>query len=360
MIKYLISFAVVFQLLLPGCKTQETQPLIGVKIYEHQGAYDQLFKEWNRMGINTGFCSQGLISNEDFMEEANRHGISTFVIFPVFFNPDAIAGSPDIAAINRSGEPASEEWVEFVCPSREDYSQMMVEHARQIVRDHQPDGISIDFIRHFVYWEKVYPDRDPSTLPVSCFDSVCIAHFQGESKLFIPDTLSTIEAKANWILENREETWTNWRCQLITSMVEDIVEAAREEKPDVLINIHLVPWAAEDFNGAIKKVAGQDIPALSKLTDYLSPMTYAHMVKQPPSWIHHIVEDHFIQSGGHILPSIQVGKAYLESEFGLEEFRETVEAALQSPSSGLVVWSWERLIAEPAKADLFKDIITAR
>lgn len=358
--KLQLSLLLLILSLFPGCAPQTDNQLIGVKIYEHSGSFDQLFKQWKAMGINTGFCSQQLISNEEFMREANKHGISTFVIFPVFFNPELLAESPEIAAINRTGEPAAEEWVEFVCPSREDYSQMMVERARQIVRDHQPDGISIDFIRHFVYWEKVYPDRDPATLPVSCFDSVCLTHFQEDIKLSIPDSLDTVQGKANWILENHEEAWTNWRCQLITSMVKNIAEAAREEKPDILINIHLVPWAAEDFNGAMKKVAGQDIRALSKISDYLSPMTYAHMVKQPPSWIHHIVEDHFIQSGGPILPSIQVGKAYLESEFGLEEFRETVEAALQPPSSGLVVWSWERLIAEPAKADLFKDIVTAR
>lgn len=355
MLKYLFSLLVI--LLLPGCKPEEDRPLIGVKIYEHSGPYDQLFRQWNAMGINTGFCSQELISEQEFMLEARKHGISTFVILPVFFNPELLAEIPDIAAINRNGEPAAEEWVEFVCPSREDYRQLVVEHARQMVREHRPDGISIDFIRHFVYWEKVYPDRDPVSLPISCFDSVCLAHFQGEKSVSIPDSLTTVQGKAAWILENHGDTWTEWRCQLITSMVEAIAVAAREEKPDILVNIHLVPWATEDFNGAIQRVAGQDIPALSQHADYLSPMTYAHMVQREPAWIHHIVEDIYLQTGGTVLPSIQVGRAYLETEFGLEEFRETVEAALQPPSSGVVVWSWERLIAEPEKADLFKDIV---
>lgn len=357
MLKYLFSLLVI--LLLPGCKPEEDRPLIGVKIYEHHGPYDQLFMKWDKMGINTGFCSQDLISDQEFMNEARKNGISTFVIFPVFFNPELLAESPDIAAINRNGEPAAEEWVEFVCPSREDYRQLIVEHARQIVREHRPDGISIDFIRHFVYWEKVYPDRDPVSLPVSCFDSVCLAHFQAERSVSIPDSLTTVQGKAAWILENHEEAWTGWRCQLITSMVEAIAEAAREEKPDILVNIHLVPWAAEDFNDAIQRVAGQDIPALSQYADYLSPMTYAHMVQREPAWIHRIVDDIYLQTGGTVLPSIQVGKAYLDTELGLEEFRETVEAALQPPSSGVVVWSWERLIAEPEKADLFKEIVNA-
>jgi hypothetical protein len=360
MLKYTISLLVILQLITTGCNPEVNQPLIGVKIYEHSGPYNPLFKQWNKMGINAGFCSQELIANREFMEKAAAHGISTFLIFPVFFNPEAIAESPERAAIKRSGDVAAEEWVEFVCPSREEYRQKMVDRARQIVREHQPDGISIDFIRHFVYWEKVYPNRNPSTLPASCFDSVCMARFQMERQLSIPDSLSTVQGRADWILSHHDRAWTQWRCQLITSMVEEIATAAREEKPDILVNIHLVPWAKEDFDGAIQRVAGQDVGALSELTDYLSPMTYAHMVKQPPSWVHHIVEDVFMQSGGVVLPSIQVGKAYLDTEFGLEEFRETVEAALQPPSSGVVVWSWERLIAEPEKSDLFREIVTAR
>jgi hypothetical protein len=358
MIKHLFSATLLF-LMFQGCSPEKEELLIGVKIYEHTGPYKQLFKQWKQMGINTAFCSEDLICDPEFMKKAREHGTSTFVIFPVFFNPEAIAESPGIAATNRDGKAAAEEWVEFVCPSREKYRQEVVEHARQLVRQYQPDGISIDFIRHFVYWEKVYPDRDPATLPVSCFDSLCLSHFQTEMETFLPDTLSSVPEKANWILEHHKEAWTNWRCQLISSMAAQIADAVRQEKPDILINIHVVPWAGNDFDGALKSVAGQDVEALSELSDMLSPMCYAHMVKQPPSWIHHIVEDMYVHSGSVVVPSIQVGKAYLETEYGLQEFRETLEAALLPPSSGLIIWSWEHLMAEPEKAKLFKDIVLA-
>lgn len=360
MMKYLHSLPILFLLLIMGCSPEAGEQMIGAKIYENSGSHKLLFEQWNDMGINTGFCSQELISDSEFMKEAREHKISTFLIFPVFFNSEAIAESPDLSAINRNGEAAAEEWVEFVCPSREDYRQQLVERARSIVREHQPDGISIDFIRHFVYWEKVYPDRDPASLPVSCFDSTCLNHFQAETGVNVPNELNNISDQADWILNNHEDAWTTWRCQLITSMAKNIAEAAREEKPDILVNIHLVPWAKDDFNGGIRRVAGQDIKALSHISDYLSPMTYAHMVKQSPDWVHHIVEDIYMQTRGTVLPSIQVGKAYLETEFDLEEFRETVKAALQPPSSGVIIWSWEHLIAEPAKVDLFKDIVTAQ
>ena len=358
--KHLLPSLFLILSFLMACNQEQEDRIIGVKIYEHSGPYPQLFTSWNRMGINTGFCSEDLISDREFMKEARKKGISTFVIFPVFFNPEAIAESPEIAAINRDGNPAAEEWVEFVCTSREDYRQQVVEHARQIVRDHQPDGISIDFIRHFVYWVKIYPDRDPATLPLSCFDSLCLSHFQTEAKISIPDSLNRVPEKADWVLEHHEDIWTVWRSRLITSMVAQITAAVREEKPDILVNIHLVPWARDDFDGAIERVAGQDVEELAGLSDYLSPMCYSHMLKQPPSWVHHIVEDIHLKSGGIVLPGIQVGKAYLDTEYKLDEFKQTLEAALEAPSSGVVLWSWEHLLAEPAKADLFKDIVTAR
>ncbi len=89
----------------------------------------------------------------------------------------------------------------------------------------------------------------------------------------------------------------------------------------------------------------------------LSPMTYAHMVKQDPAWIHDITAEFFNKTGSPVVPSIQVGKAYLDTEYDLAEFRETLEQALRAPSGGVILWSWERLVAEPEKVDLFREML---
>jgi hypothetical protein len=137
-------------------------------------------------------------------------------------------------------------------------------------------------------------------------------------------------------------------------MVEEIVHAVKEIHPQILINVHLIPWARSDFQGAIRSVAGQDITALRRHTDYLSPMTYAHMVRQSPPWIHSIVKDVYKQGGARVIPSIQVDKAYLEHELTAAEFEESLSEALKPPSNGVVFWSWERVAADPEKKEIIR------
>ncbi len=352
----LFLFLVPFILMNCNPKTNEEEKIIGVKIYDHQGSMGELFNQWNDLGINTAFSSMELLSNGEYRRLADEHHISTFAIFPVFFNPDQLANEPHIYAITAEGKQAKEEWVEFVCPSRSDYRTQMVQNARAIIRKYNPDGISIDFIRHFVFWEKVYPDRDPASLPETCFDSSCMVQFQAKTGIIIPESLCKTPEKSSWILENHLEEWRSWRCSLITSMVQEIADAVREIKPNILVNVHLVPWASGDYDGALERVAGQDIPSLALIADYLSPMTYAHMVKREPAWIHALVDEIYMRTGSKILPSIQVNKAYLERELGMEEFEQSLSEALKPPSRGVLFWSWERLVQDPEKLKVLKDI----
>ena len=52
-------------------------------------------------------------------------------------------------------------------------------------------------------------------------------------------------------------------------MAEEIAETVRDVDPDILVNLHIVPWRRDDFDGAITRVAGQDSLALSEIADYL-------------------------------------------------------------------------------------------
>jgi hypothetical protein len=132
-------------------------------------------------------------------------------------------------------------------------------------------------------------------------------------------------------------------------LVQSIADEARVVKPKLIVNIHSVPWRENDFGGAIKVIAGQDRAALAGPADMISPMCYWHMLKRRPSWIHDVVEDASSHSRTRVVPSIQVGNAYIRDRLSVDEFKEALEEALRPPSGGVVFWNWDALAKEPEK-----------
>ncbi|MDH4258297.1 MAG: hypothetical protein OEV50_05735, partial [Candidatus Aminicenantes bacterium] len=315
---------------------------------------------WRSLGINSAFVSVSLYSQKDFKELAGQNGISTFLIVPIFYNPEELQKKPDLYAVTDKGEEAREEWVSFVCPSRGDYRKQRVEYIKNLVKELNPDGISLDFIRYFVFWEKIYPDRTLDSITNTCFDQHCLDNFQKDTGVRLPPGISLSQEKAKWIIENHKQEWTEWKCKVITSMVETIAAETRRIKPELKINVHAVPWREGDFGGAVKIIAGQDLKAIAAFTDFISPMCYSHMVQREPPWINSVVKDIQTRTKSRTIPSIQVKEAYLSETLSLQEFREALSEALKPPSSGVVFWSWEALEQDPEKKDIIKTLLVSQ
>jgi len=331
--------------------------IIGVKIYEYSRDITALFSEWTQLGINTVFVSPSLDSVHSFREQAAKHHIKRFLIVPTFFDPTALKNNPELYAITEKGAPAKEEWVEFVCPNNSDYRQKKLSYIKNLIMELEPDGISIDFIRYFAYWEKIYPDRLPTSLSNTCFDKTCLDKFRNDTGIGIPEPVHGTEQIAAWIVKNYGYEWTNWKCHTITSMVKEIADVARTLKPSIRINLHAVPWRSDDFGGAVKNITGQDFTDLAKYVDFISPMCYHHMVKREPIWIHDVTVDIFRQTNSQILPSIQVSKAYLRDDITDEEFKESIKQSLKFPSSGVVFWNWDAIDDSPDKKNIIQKLI---
>jgi hypothetical protein len=333
----------------------ESDLMIGVKVYNIDRDLKSLFEEWSDLGINTVLASPSVI-NEQFTALAEKYDINTFLILPIFFDTEALKADPDLYAFTDKGEKAIDDWVEFVCPSREDYRKIKIEEIVKLVKDLDPDGISLDFIRFFCFWEKVYPDHDPDSISSTCFCPVCLEKFQSDKNIFIPASLENVSDIAMWISENHQAEWTDWKCSQITGMVSEIVSSVKKVKPEIIVNLHIVPWRQEDFNNAIRRIVGQDLPDLSEYADMISPMTYSHMLKREPDWIQSVVKDMSDQVNCKVIPSIQVNEAYLTNVLTDEEFEQILKEALIPPSSGVFLWSWEQLEDRPSKKEILKKI----
>ncbi|MFZ2054652.1 MAG: hypothetical protein WAU81_10695 [Candidatus Aminicenantales bacterium] len=334
--------------------------MIGVKIYAHEGALPELFAEWRALGVNTVFVSPALASQGHFRELARARRISVFLILPIFYNPEELEKDPGLYALTDRGEEAKDDWVEFVCPTRPEYLERRLAAVKTLIRDLDPDGISLDFIRYFVFWEMVYPERTLDSIADSCFDRSCLDRFQKETGIKLPERLTGTADKARWIISEHRREWADWKCGVISGAVRTIAEAARKIKPDIEINIHTVPWREKDFGGAIRIIAGQDLAALAAQADMISPMCYWHMLKRNPPWIHEVVEDVYSKSKGRVIPSIQVGNAYLKENLSVKEFGEALEEALKPPSEGVIFWNWDALAKEPEKKAVLAAFLKSR
>jgi hypothetical protein len=334
-----------------------TEKIIGVKLYDHKGDLEDLFDQLGSTGINTLFVSPDLARKSGFMSLAASLKMPVYLIVPTFYNSEALEADSTLYAITADGNRAVDDWVEFICPNREDYRNRHLEYLRALVEELSPDGISIDFIRYFVYWEQVFPDQNIQDLSQTCFDDTCLAAFTVQNQVIFPEDIKTRKKQAAYILSNFGKEWTNFKVETITSYVDEITGTLRELDPSLKFNLHLVPWRDADFDGAIRKIAGQEVERLGPLVDYISPMCYTHMVRRPPEWVHEVVLDIDPSAVGRVLPSIQVSRAYREELFPVEDFRDALRSALKPPSKGVIFWSWEALKKDPGKLEVVRNEI---
>lgn len=337
--------------------TRNAGQIIGIKIYDYNGDFDLLAAQWDRMGINTAFVSTSLAADTNFRQALKERDIKVFIIFPVFLNPEILDGDSTIYAILNTGEKARQEWVEFVCPSQTMYRNTMITQLSEITGRLDPDGVSIDFIRQFTYWEKIYPDRDPETIDRACYCDSCIRGFTEGMGISIPDSCNTVSEKAGWIEDYHSSAWDSYRSDLITSMVKSLSEEARRVKKGVKINIHAVPWRMNDFDGANIRIAAQDLKAISPFTDFVSPMCYSQMLNRDAVWISDVVKDMDNRARGMVLPSIQVYPYYIERSFTAEDFRLCLQESLKPPSRGVLFFSWPLFEKDSSRMEVVREVM---
>ncbi len=332
--------------------SRDPEKIIGMKIYDYSGDFNLLVDKWKDMGINTAFISKELAANTVFRQLLKENSIQVYIIFPVFYDPALLQQDSTLYAITDKGKIAKDEWVEFVCPSRTAYRSLKIAEAADLVSKLEPDGLSIDFIRQFVFWEMIYPERTAESLDAACFCDSCVGSFCKLKGISLPDACVSVTQKAAYILNSYSEAWNDYRCDLIASMVKELADKVHSIKPDIKINVHAVPWRDRDFGGANIRVAAQDLQKIGPFADYISPMCYSQMVRRDAAWIKSVVTGMDKKAKGKILPSIQVYPYYIDDPFTAEDFKECIDAALKAPSQGVVFFSWPLFEKDPVRMDI--------
>lgn len=271
----------------------------------------------NVIQVMDRYFTQGASGNDQLVSLANQRGIKVFVIFQTFYNDDAIINAAN-SALDMDGNPVHESWLTFICPNESGYKSQRLNEIVSLVNDIRPDGVSMDFFRYYVYWE-----AGGSGIQ-TCFCSRCLTKF---------DDQYGITASPSEIVSDHLDEWTEFKCRTIADYAAEILAAIQAIKPDIMMNLHLVPWKESDYNGAQRVIAAQDLSLLSQYFDMIQPMTYSSMMGQSINWIYEVASDAKSQVGQnvYVVPCIETANASSTN----------LDLISQDPVDGFSIWPFE-------------------
>lgn len=232
-------------------------------------------------------------------------------------------------------------WLHMVCPNDKEYLDYRIDVLKKDLSLCHFTGISLDFMRYYAYWEGTYINHDPKALRNSCFCDDCLAEYFSKypvtgAALTEYQGLTTTVDKANFILSNpsRANNWTLYKCSKLDENIAMILFELRKDFPHLQANLHGVPWGYNSFEGALRRIVGQDFQLLAPRLDQISVMTYHRMNQRPPQWINDITADIYSQVNGKtaVLPTLQ-GNGGTDAEF-----EAGLISAIKAPASGVVIW----------------------
>ena len=291
-------------------------------------------------------------------EVLNNSGIELWLIAPIFYNDEnaynsanelkLTSGHSPNWAICNDGKVAHEDmnegsWLTMVCPNDSVYLNHRIEYIKAALKKCHFTGVSLDFMRYFVFWEGRRPHTDPKTLRDACFCDACIADFATANSITIEGN-NTVE-KAEFIKNRYSGQWTTYKCTKIDKTIEYILKELRKEFPDLKSNLHAVPWSNEDYDGAIKSIAGQNFALLSKRFDQITPMTYNRMLERPAQWINDVTSG-IVSEVNDKVPVIPTIQGATDDNVTDHDFEDALINAIKPPSAGVVIWQFERLTEE--------------
>jgi hypothetical protein len=290
--------------------------------------------------------------DQKFREALGKEGISYWPTLCTFFNPPGLEEDLTLRPIDASGSPMRMiDWYVGVSPSHEAYVTRQVEAVTKIVEKLEPEGIFLSFIRWPGFWELWMPHHSRTDFPEYNYDENSLKRFTLETGLQLP-SMDPIEA-STWIETNARETWTTWKCGIITDVVRQVGEGAKAVKPDTQIMINTLPFGGTEYDTARDKTFGQSLDSLSEVVDIFEVMTYHQILKRPVDWIPAIGQEVKQRTGKKTLCTLQAEPLYLDGMHKIEgrkttidkeEFTQAVNAVESANLDGVVVFVWSDLL----------------
>jgi uncharacterized lipoprotein YddW (UPF0748 family) len=178
---------------------------------------------------------------------------------------------------------------------------------------------------------------------------VCLSGFER----FCGEKLDRGQA-AQLVRTRLKRQWGDWKCRRIATVAERLFSEVRALRSDARLAVKTVPWRESDLDGAIRSVAGQDVPALARNVDLVTPMAFTHVLRQTPQWKRALLTHVRELTGKPVLSYVQTGKIYRTEDITPAEFEAELVEALGDSWAGAAVFEYQQLVANPAKAAILR------
>ncbi len=323
------------------------------KRVEVLGIYGDPSTFWRRggrlsdLGVNAVFAHHGLGAEQ--AERAHREGACVFAEFGVFRNRRLANQRPELWPIGPDGRPIppTERFL-GLCPTNEQYNEEKLEELRSLVRERELMGVWLDYL-HF---HSDFELPDPP-LVQSCFNDSCLARFEAETGIRPQGNFRADKAK--WILTNHGQAWTDWKCSVITDFARRAREVIDAERPGMLLGIYSCPWTDEEYDGAMRRIVGEDLADLAQYVDVFSPMVYHGNCERPADWpeaytrwLRRKLDG--VRPGCRIWPIVQGGGTPSHRPpVTPEGFRTALEGAFRGGGTGVMFYHFAAVAREEAK-----------
>jgi hypothetical protein len=303
-------------------------------------------REW---GIRQVILPPSFFHDDKIVRALEKNNLGLWLNLPVFYNPEYLGQHPEHYAITNKSRKAVHDWCHFVCPSRKEYQDKFVRDMCATLSKLRPDIVSLDFIRHFVFWEAVDLRGNPDAIEDGCYCPVCL----GEFERFCGEKVNRNQPAAH-IHSNLKRAWGDWKCNQIAETAEMLFDEIRTLAKDALISIKTLPWREADLNGAIRSSAGQDVPRLTSKVDMTAPMAFTQVLGMDLAWKRELLKYVRQVSRKPVLSYVQTDRLIRPEEITATQFESELKESLSPEWAGIVVFEYQQLVANPAKAVILR------
>ncbi|MDR9367023.1 MAG: hypothetical protein RI575_16935 [Balneolaceae bacterium] len=321
-------------------------------VYGNPGSLLEAGYAFDELGLNAIFV-RSISLNDNLYEIANKQNAAVFVEFPTLNGRNYVEEHPEAWPINEKGDKSPPaDWFMGVCPTDPDFKEYRSNQLRNILSKYEVGGIFLDY----VHWHAQFETADP-ILPETCFCDRCTRTFADHYNLNIPE--SDIATRADWILENADPSWREWRNIVLNEWMIDMKTIVKEKQPDALVGIFYCSWFPEDHDGALYNILGIDVEAFAEIADVLSPMMFHKMKEREPEWVSDYTTwlgeriESAVEEKPLVWPILQAHDSPVE--VSPDEFRQVMIEGSKPPSTGIMMFSDRSLLDNREKIDVMRE-----